>query len=108
MVHPAQGRPGWACPDASGPPCATSPSTKAPVVAATQATADGPDSCDSRHQPVIAYLRGLEDFLLHVAVADNKSLYGFVIDRLTQRPEIADVRTSVVYEHVRNHDIAPA
>gem|GEM_PF-6663486 len=26
----------------------------------------------------------------------------FVIDRLTQRREIADVRTSVVYEHLRN------
>jgi hypothetical protein len=39
MVHPAQGRPGWACPAASGPPWATSPSISAPVVAATQATA---------------------------------------------------------------------
>ncbi|HEY3873446.1 MAG TPA: Lrp/AsnC family transcriptional regulator [Actinocrinis sp.] len=51
---------------------------------------------------------GTEDFLVHVAVPDNDRLYAFVIDRLTQRPEIADVRTSVVYEHVRNHDIAPA
>jgi hypothetical protein len=24
-----------------------------------------------------------------------------VIDRLTERPEVADVRTSVVYEHLR-------
>jgi Lrp/AsnC ligand binding domain len=51
---------------------------------------------------------GLEDFLLHVAVADNDSLYGFVIDRLTQRPEVADVRTSVVYEHIQNSRIQPA
>ncbi len=50
---------------------------------------------------------GLEDFLLHVAVADNESLYDFVIDRLTQRPEVADVRTSVVYEHIRNPRIQP-
>jgi DNA-binding Lrp family transcriptional regulator len=51
---------------------------------------------------------GSEDFLIHVAVEDNDRLYAFVIDRLTQRPEIADVRTSVVYEHLRNHGAAPA
>jgi DNA-binding Lrp family transcriptional regulator len=51
---------------------------------------------------------GTEDFLIHVAVADNERLYAFVIDRLTQRPELADVRTSVVYEHLRNQKIAPA
>jgi DNA-binding Lrp family transcriptional regulator len=51
---------------------------------------------------------GTEDFLIHVAVEDNDRLYAFVIDRLTQRPEIADVRTSVVYEHLRNHNVAPA
>ena len=44
---------------------------------------------------------GSEDFLVHVAVPDNAALYAFVIDRLTERPEVADVRTSVVYEHVR-------
>ncbi|PRY37958.1 Lrp/AsnC family transcriptional regulator [Umezawaea tangerina] len=51
---------------------------------------------------------GGEDFLIHVAVPDNKFLYAFVIDRLTQRPEVADVRTSVVYEHIRSPVIEPA
>lgn len=50
---------------------------------------------------------GNEDFIIHVAVRDNDSLYGFVIDRLTQRREVADVRTSVVYEHIQNHRIDP-
>ena len=50
---------------------------------------------------------GNEDFLVHVAVPDNESLYAFVIDRLTERAEVADVRTSVVYEHLRNDRIAP-
>jgi DNA-binding Lrp family transcriptional regulator len=50
---------------------------------------------------------GSEDFLVHVAVKDNQDLYGFVIDRLTERPEIADVRTSVVYEHLHNTRITP-
>jgi DNA-binding Lrp family transcriptional regulator len=51
---------------------------------------------------------GVEDFLLHVAVPDNDDLYTFVIDRLTQRPEVADVRTSVVYQHIRNTRVQPA
>ena len=50
---------------------------------------------------------GTEDFIVHVAVPDNESLYAFVIDRLTERPEVADVRTSVVDEHLRNASIAP-
>ena len=50
---------------------------------------------------------GSEDFLIHVAVPDNDALYAFVIDRLTERPEVADVRTSVVYEHLRNPSISP-
>jgi DNA-binding Lrp family transcriptional regulator len=44
---------------------------------------------------------GRSDFILHVAVADNDALYSFVIDRLTSRAEIADVETSVIYEHMR-------
>ncbi|MGM1062333.1 Lrp/AsnC family transcriptional regulator [Saccharothrix sp. Mg75] len=50
---------------------------------------------------------GDEDFLLHVAVPDNESLYTFVVDRLTERAEVADVRTSVVYQHLRNDRITP-
>lgn len=44
---------------------------------------------------------GSDDFLVHVAVRDTDALYAFVIDRLTERPEVADVNTSVVYEHLR-------
>jgi DNA-binding Lrp family transcriptional regulator len=51
---------------------------------------------------------GTEDFLVHVAVSDNDALYSLVIDRLTERVEIADVRTSVIYEHIRSNVITPA
>jgi DNA-binding Lrp family transcriptional regulator len=51
---------------------------------------------------------GTEDFIVHVAVPDNDALYEFVIDKLTQRPEVADVRTSIVYEHLTNTRIEPA
>ena len=63
------------------------------------------------HQPQtigVFVVTGNEDFLLHLAVADNQDLYTFVIDHLTQRPEVADVRTSVVYEHIRSARIDPA
>lgn len=50
---------------------------------------------------------GSEDFLLHVAVPDTDALYAFVIDRLTERPEVADVRTSIVYEHLRRPVLEP-
>lgn len=51
---------------------------------------------------------GSEDFLIHVAVPDNSHLYAFVIDRLTEKPEVADVRTSIVYEHIRSAIALPA
>ena len=46
---------------------------------------------------------GCRGFLVHVAVPDNNSLYVFVIDKLTARADIADVRTSVIYEHIKTH-----
>lgn len=50
---------------------------------------------------------GSEDFLVHVAVRDNQDLYAFVIDHITVRAEVADVRTSVVYEHLHSTKIEP-
>jgi DNA-binding Lrp family transcriptional regulator len=50
---------------------------------------------------------GGDDFLVHVAVADTDGLYAFVIDRLTERPDVADVRTSVVYEHLVSRPVVP-
>ncbi|TKV29290.1 Lrp/AsnC family transcriptional regulator [Arthrobacter sp. NamB2] len=44
---------------------------------------------------------GAQDFLVHVAVEDTDGLYAFVIDRLTERPEVANVNTSVVYAHLQ-------
>jgi DNA-binding Lrp family transcriptional regulator len=51
---------------------------------------------------------GNDDFIIHVGVRHNDDLYSFVIDRLTQRREVADVRTTVVYEHIRNRAVVPA
>ena len=50
---------------------------------------------------------GSYDYLLHVAVPDTNALYAFVIDRLTERADVADVNTSVVYEHIRRSVLEP-
>ena len=50
---------------------------------------------------------GPEDFLIHVGVPNTDALYAFVIDRLTGRPEVADVRTSIVFEHLRRPILEP-
>jgi len=50
---------------------------------------------------------GSSDFLPHLAVPDTNALYGFVIDRHTERREVADVNTSIVYEHVRRPVLEP-
>lgn len=46
-------------------------------------------------------MSGADDFLLHIAVRDNNQLSDFVLDRLTRRREIADVRTSIIFRHHR-------
>lgn len=53
-------------------------------------------------------LTGTDDFLVHVAVRDTAHLHALVLDELTKRPELADVRTSVVYRHARRKVIDPA
>jgi DNA-binding Lrp family transcriptional regulator len=59
-------------------------------------------------EPVgVFVVSGASDFLLHLAVPDTDALYAFVIDRLTSRPEVADVNTSVVYEHLRRPVLEP-
>jgi len=52
-------------------------------------------------------LTGADDFLLHVAVRDIDHLHGVVLDKLTERPELADVRTSVIYGHYAKKVIEP-
>ena len=55
-----------------------------------------------------AYLvTGHEDIILHVGVAHTNALYSLVIDHLTARAEVIDVRTSIVYAHRRQHVVEP-
>lgn len=52
-------------------------------------------------------MSGSDDFLLHLAVADVDHLNDFVLDRLTQRKEIVDVRTSIIFNHFRRSVVTP-
>lgn len=56
----------------------------------------------------IFVLTGDDDFLVHVAVRDTDHLHAVVLDKLTKRPELADVRTSVVFRHKRRTVVGPA
>ena len=55
----------------------------------------------------IFVVAGSDDFLIHVAVRDTDQLQALVLDKLTRRKELADVRTSLVYEHMRKTEITP-
>jgi DNA-binding Lrp family transcriptional regulator len=50
----------------------------------------------------VFHLTGEADYLLHVAVADPEHLRDVVLDRLTIRPEVAQVTTSLMFEHHRS------
>ena len=46
-------------------------------------------------------IAGHDDLLLHVAVRDTDHLRALVMDTIGARPEVADIHTSLIYEHVR-------
>jgi DNA-binding Lrp family transcriptional regulator len=52
-------------------------------------------------------MSGVDDFFIHIAVRDNEQLNDFILDRLTQRKEIVDVRTSVIFRHDRTVVVKP-
>jgi DNA-binding Lrp family transcriptional regulator len=46
---------------------------------------------------------GSSDCLLHVAVGEMGELRSFILDSLTLRPEVADVRTSTIYQRTSKY-----
>jgi len=52
---------------------------------------------------VVAYynLTGGEDFLVHVMVRSTEHLYTLLLDKVTTRPEVDRIQTSLVFEAVR-------
>lgn len=48
---------------------------------------------------------GGDDFIIQVAVRDTGHLRDFVLDHVSRHRNIADVRTSLVYDHIRKTSI---
>lgn len=42
-----------------------------------------------------------------IAIEDTNHLRDFILDNLTQRPEVAHLGTRIVFEHIRKPAIAP-
>jgi DNA-binding Lrp family transcriptional regulator len=49
----------------------------------------------------VSMVTGMDDFVVEIAVADVIRLRDFVLNHVTSRPDVADARTSIVYEQRR-------
>ncbi len=47
------------------------------------------------------YVGGDDDFLVHVAVRDTSHLQALLMDGFASRPEVARIRTEIVFEHLK-------
>lgn len=56
----------------------------------------------------ILHVSGADDFLIHVAVESTERLRDLLLDRLTSRPEVANLETHLVFAEQRKHVLGPA
>jgi DNA-binding Lrp family transcriptional regulator len=60
---------------------------------------------DARERPevvAIFHLGGRTDFLLHVAVRDPEHLRDTILSAFTEREEVQQVETSLIFQHERS------
>ncbi len=50
-------------------------------------------------------LAGGDDFLLHVGVPNVQSLHAFLVDTLSNRPEVTEFRSSIIYRHGQKRSV---
>jgi DNA-binding Lrp family transcriptional regulator len=48
------------------------------------------------------FLGGVDDFMVHVAVADSSGLRQFVVEHLSAQMSVASTRTSIIFDYHRN------
>lgn len=53
------------------------------------------------------FLGGVDDFLVHIAVADSTAMREFVVEHLSAQPTVASTRTSIIFDYHRNVVAAP-
>lgn len=56
----------------------------------------------------ITLLTGIDDALVHLAVADVETLRSLVLDHIARAPGVVDERTSLVFEHRRRRVVTVA
>jgi DNA-binding Lrp family transcriptional regulator len=77
------------------------PKTTASVLAFREDVLAAPETL------AIDTVTGSDDFLVEVAVPDVDRLRTFVLEHITSRGDVADTRTSLVYEHHRKQVLEP-
>ncbi len=50
----------------------------------------------------VFFLGGVDDFIVHVAVADSSALRRFVVENLSGDPNVASTRTNILFAYQRN------
>ena len=56
----------------------------------------------------VYHLSGANDFMVHIAVKDAETLRDFVLDSFAERPEVAHIETAIIYQEVKNWQLAPS
>lgn len=50
----------------------------------------------------VFFLGGVDDFMVHVAVADSSSLRRFVVEHISGHDRVASTRTNIIFDYHRN------
>jgi DNA-binding Lrp family transcriptional regulator len=53
----------------------------------------------------VSHVTGASDYLIHVAVPDLEYLRNLVLTAFTERPEVAQVQTSIMFANFSNHEL---
>lgn len=50
----------------------------------------------------VFFLGGVDDFMVHVAVADSSALRRFVVQNISGHPRVASTRTNIIFDYHRS------
>ncbi|KAA9106547.1 Lrp/AsnC family transcriptional regulator [Microbacterium rhizomatis] len=53
----------------------------------------------------VFFLGGVDDFMVHVAVADSSALRTFVVEHISGHPRVASTRTNIIFDYHRSASV---
>lgn len=53
----------------------------------------------------VFFLGGVDDFIVHVAVADSSALRKFVVEHISGHPRVASTRTNIIFDYHRRASV---